>query len=240
MNHIVTVVRDFSMYERCLKKNPRLGEFCLEAIDNRVENQPVPVLYNRFIGNIDPEDDGWIVFCHEDFEIMDNLVAKLQGCDKNVLYGAVGSARRGLLGFGMQVVYGNMLETQRNDFGKIWQPGRTIANPTLVETFDCCCLIVHSSLIRRYDLRFDEALEFDLYVEDFCASAMVTHGIRSIVLPFSCCHHSGSQGTERLTRHLSYLKGKYPNNSFAGTIAYFGTPSWQKRFQDSIMNRLRS
>ena len=184
-------------------------------------------------------DDGWVVFCHEDFERTNDLASLLQRCDKNVLYGAIGGVRRGLLGFGMQVVYGNMLETKKSDFSRKWQPGKAIANPILVEAFDCCCMIVHSFLIRKYGLRFDEALEFDLYVEDFCANARVKYGIKSVVLPFSCCHHSGSVGSERLNRHLPYLRDKYPRNCFVGTIAYFGTPNWQKRLQDFMVNALR-
>ena len=54
---------------------------------------------------------------------------------------------------------------------KIVRLGRRVKTGIKVQTFDCQCLIIHSSLINRYKLRFDENLTFDLYVEDFCANA---------------------------------------------------------------------
>ena len=127
-----------------------------------------------------------------------------------------------------------MTEKKRSGDGDVWCPGQAVDSPVEVETFDCCCLIVHSSLVKKHKLRFDENLAFDLYVEDFCATARVKHGIRSFVQPVKCCHHSGSRPTERLYRHLPYLKEKYPQNCFAGSCVYFGTPTWRKRLQDLL------
>jgi len=83
-------------------------------------------------------------------------------------------------------------------------------------------------------MRFDEKLEFDLYVEDFCADARLRFGVKSYVIQMEACHHSGSIATERLWRHLPYLAAKYPDNAFVGSLTYFGTPDWRKRIQDWI------
>lgn len=236
---LITVIRNPATYRQCIADNPFCSKMEQVAIDNRGENKPVPAQYNKFIDSLGDGDDSWLIFCHEDFEFQENISLLLEGLDREALHGVIGSARCGLAGFGRQVIYGNMTECKREDGDDSWSPGRTIGKAVKVETFDCCCLIVHSSLVKKHGLRFDEQLSFDLYVEDFCAMAKVLHGIRSFVHPVKCCHHSGSRATERLMRHLPYLAEKYPHNCFVGSCAYFGTPSWQKVLQDHLMYLVR-
>ena len=236
-NAIVSVVRDFEMYSKCISENLCISDFKRVTIDNREKNEPVPVCYNRFIDGLDSSHQGWLIFCHEDFEFQEKVSALLKDFDRSALHGVIGSARRGFAGFGRQVIYGNMTEQVRGGNGDVWPPGVGVDRSMEVETFDCCCLIAHSSLVKKHGLRFDENLAFDLYVEDFCATAKVKHGICSFVEPVKCCHHSGSKPTERLYRHLSYLKEKYPRNCFVGSCVYFGTSTWQKRLQDRLRAR---
>ena len=237
---VVSVVRDRATYRRCLEDNRYCNGLILFPFYNRECNNPIPVCYNRFLDEYDYAKESWFIFCHEDFEFQEDIIPQLRRFDKDSLHGVVGATRKGFAGFGMQVIYGNMTEINRDGSGAEWSPGRKICHPVEVETFDCCCLIVHSTLVQKHGLRFDENLLFDLYVEDFCAMAKVKDGIRSYVYPVKCCHHSGSMATDRLLRHLPYLKEKYPNNCFVGTLAYFGTPSWQKRLQDRVVSAIRS
>ena len=209
------------------------------AIDNRERNEPIPVCYNRFLDGYDYSREAWFIFCHEDFELREDVSPLLERLDHLSLHSVVGAAKRGFAGFGMQVIYGNMTECRRDGEGEEWFVGRHIEKETEVEAFDCCCVLVHSSLIAKYGLRFDEHLLFDLYVEDFCATAKVKYGIRSFVHPVKCCHHSGSRATDRLYRHLPYLGRKYPHDFFVGTLVYFGTPTWQKRLQDWMLAKLK-
>ena len=236
----ICVSRDPGLYAKCIADNRHVACFAHVKIDNSSKNDPIPVCYNRFLDAYDYSKEAWFVFCHEDFEFQEDVGTLLEHLGRDSLHGVVGAARRGFAGFGMQVIYGNMTEVNRDGIGKEWTPGRKIAYPIEVEAFDCCCLIVHSSLVAKHGLRFDENLFFDLYVEDFCASAKVKHGIRSYVHPVKCCHHSGSRATDRLLRHLPYLKKKYPRHCFVGTLAYFGTPSWQKTLQDRVVSAMRS
>lgn len=231
----VSVVRDFDLYRRCLRENPKCSGVQFVAFDNTSNNQPIPVRYNSFLDGYDYSHETWFMFCHEDFEPQEDISALLATADRSALHGVVGGVRRGFAGFGRQVIYGNMTERRRDGEGEERRVGRGIERMVEVEAFDCCCLIVHSSLIQKFHLRFDERLLFDLYVEDFCAAAKVFHGVRSFVHPVKCCHHSGSRATERLYRHLPYLKAKYPRNCFVGTLVYFGTPNWRKRLQDGAM-----
>ncbi len=235
MTTIITVVRDFQVYENMVRSNPNCQGCHCVAIDNRKENVPIPLRYNLFLNEYDYTQDTWFVFCHEDFEFQQNVVNMLYGLRKDSLYGAAGSRRIGFGGFGKQMVFGNMEQDDRIGDGVYWRPGRYVRSLYEVETFDCCCLIVHSSLVNNRHLRFDEKLEFDLYVEDFCAAAHTDWGVKSYVLPMRAIHHSSSSAAERLFQHLPYLQKKYPRHFFAGTCSYFGTPTWQKKLQDSIL-----
>ena len=236
----ICVSRDAGLYAKCIAGNRHIKCFAHVKLDNCQKNEPIPVCYNRFLDEYDYSKESWFVFCHEDFEFQEDIISLLEQFDKNSLHGVVGAARRGFAGFGMQVIYGNMTEINRDGRGEAWNPGKKVSRAVEVEAFDCCCLIVHSSLVEMHRLRFDENLLFDLYVEDFCAFARVKHGIRSYVHPVKCRHHSGSKATDRLLRHLPYLKEKYPNNCFVGTLTYFGTPTWQKRLQDRVASAMRS
>ena len=77
-----------------------------------------------------------------------------------------------------------------------------------MDTFDCQCLIVHSSLVERFSLRFDENFTFDLYVEDFCISAFENHGVISRILPMDCRHWSYGSVSDRFMRLKEYLSSK--------------------------------
>lgn len=237
---IISVVRDLEMYARCISGNAFTANLERRLTDNRTKNEPIPVCYNRVLEGLDQRFEGWLIFCHEDFEFQEDISERLGDFDRLALHGVVGSARRGFAGFGRQVIYGNMTERSRAGGTAEWRPGTLVEKAVEVETFDCCCIIVHSSLVRKHGLRFDENLSFDLYVEDFCAAAKVKHKIASSVQPVKCCHHSGSRPTARLYRHLPYLKSKYPRNCFVGSCVYFGTPPWQKRLQNWLLMLWRS
>lgn len=221
----ISVVRDFDLYNRVIVNNPHLGDAQKVAYDNRAENRPIPARYNEFLDGYDYSKPAWFVFCHEDFEPQEPLAPLLEGLSPAAVYGTIGCKQFWLLGLGVHVNLGIMKECRRDGTGSPWVCGKPWGckwRPR-VDTVDCCCLVVHSSLVEKFHLRFDENLSFDLYVEDFCAAARIEHGIRCRVLPFRSMHHSGSPTTERLYRHLPYLAKKYPRNCFCGTCAYFGT-----------------
>mgnify|MGYP003314771217 CR=1 FL=1 len=81
-----------------------------------------------------------------------------------------------------------------------------------VNTIDSMCLIVHSSLIEKYKLRFDEKIK-DLYIEDFCITSYNKHNIESEVIYISSCYHKGNVNIES---DLEYLNKKYEESLFEG------------------------
>ena len=223
---LVSVVRDFALYRSCLAENPCLSDCEKVAYDNREENMPIPVRYNRFLDSLSSQTPpAWLVFCHEDFEPQEPLSPLLGTLDPDCLWGPVGAYRQSFGGLGRQRIVGSLAAAQKK-----------VPRGFTVDTFDCCCLIVHTSLIEKFHLRFDEELAFDLYVEDFCASAKTRYGIPSKILPFKAVHHSDSKPTGRLYRHLPYLQAKYPHNLFTATCTYFGTQPPLMRLQRKLLS----
>ena len=90
--------------------------------------------------------------------------------------------------------------------------GTDNCNLKQADTFDCQCLIVHSSLVKKYGLRFDENLTFDLYVEEFCINAYEKYKITSRILQIKCQHWSKGNIGERWYRQFEYLQNKYKNS----------------------------
>ena len=85
--------------------------------------------------------------------------------------------------------------------------GNRIIGAKNVITLDCCCIIIHSSLLKN-KLRFDENLDFHMYAEDLCHSAKKL-GIPSKVIQFECRHLSGGNRNEALTASAEYVKKKH-------------------------------
>lgn len=232
----ITVTRDHTLYRRLFKT---IDSKSCQTFDNTHSNAPIPKRYNEFLDGYDYSKPSWFVFCHEDFEFQESIEPLLQELPADALYGPIGCARKGIFPFRHQAFLGQLTEQNRDGTGKPWQVGQPVPVLTPVETFDCCCLIVHSTLIEEHHLRFDEELAFDLYVEDFCAMAKVKHGIQSRILPFKATHHSGSKPTERLYRHLPYLATKYPDRDFCASCTYFGTPDLTTKALRRIISAFR-
>ena len=69
---LVSVVRDFRMYEKCVQGNPFVSDCTKHPIDNRSENNAISLCYNRFLDAFDYTRPAWFVFCHEDFQMSES------------------------------------------------------------------------------------------------------------------------------------------------------------------------
>ena len=217
---VISVVRDWAMYARCLKDNALLSGVELCPIDNREQNEAIPVRYNQFLDARPSDEDVWYVFCHEDFQPLEPLAPLLADCDREVLWGPIGAATRVRLGVYHQWRLLGEVEECRKDGSNVRRVGEAVPRGTPVETFDCQCLIVHASLVRRLGLRFDEVLSFDLYVEEFCMAAHEKGSVVSRILPLKCRHWSGGSVQPRYYEQEAHVNAKYPN------VCYTGTSSW--------------
>lgn len=210
---VVTVVRDYAMYNRLVKNNDGFQSAVFYDIDNSVENKNISIRYNEFLDSYDFNREAWFVFCHEDWQLNGDIVSKLESLDKNSFYGPIGTIFLAQKNFYLLRSLGGIKNSDKK--GKhIRFYGRKCKDGTVVDTFDCQCLLVHSSLVAKYGLRFDEKLHFDLYVEDFCANAKEQHGILSKIVNLTCQHYSYGSIKERFYDDFNYLQDKYANAAY--------------------------
>lgn len=217
---IVSVVRNFEMFERLVKNNPyNKGADCV-CFDNNQENLYISVRYNQFLNNYDYGQENWLVFCHEDWEIKENWQDKIAALHKDRIYGVVGVTSFRWWNRVYQKMVGKIEESQKDGSQRIMR-GEPIVAEQEVETFDCQCLIVHSSLIKKHNLRFDEKLMFDLYAEEFSINARENFGIGSYVVPVKCQHYSSGDLQQRFFDSMEYIKNKYKHAKYIyGNVVY--------------------
>ena len=180
----VAVVRDHDMYARLVKGNPSNagGEFV--AFDNLAENLSVTARYNSFLDSWDYSREAWFVFVHEDYEFLEPVGPLLAKADRKSIYGTCGARSTHP---GDDIVWALNSNRDGTNLGVYGRPFR--GQPTVL-TSDCNCLMVHSSLVREFGLRFDEKLTFDLYAEDFEIGAFERFGIATRILGVANHHYS--------------------------------------------------
>lgn len=240
----ISVVRDFDFYDRFFTGNPYVNRHTLVPIDNRKDNLFIPLRYNAFLESYDYSEDAWFVFCHEDFELQEDIAPVLSELDKNAIYGPVGcrlyTAKETMFGKRMKSRYLGEITCSNKDGSDLFVEGRKIDKPERVDTVDCVCLIVHSSLVRQAGLRFGEELSFDLYAEDFCIQAARKCGIPTYAVQLACRHWSKGVFGERFYKQLIALNKKYKDATYAGTCAIIGKqPHPFKSWRRMTLNRLK-
>ncbi len=215
---IVSVVSNLDMYKKCIQDNTSMNKHELTFCDNTKENIGIPKRYNDFIKKNVNGDSFWIIFCHQDFGFDKDPQKILSKLDKNFIYGPIGvipqkqflSIRRFHPKF--NVIKTRMLgqirqfKKKKQDF---FLSGEFIDQPVTVETLDCCCLIVHSSLVKKYNLRFDENLDWHLYVEDFSMTARIKHNILTKAVQFECFHIGQGDINQDFNKSWKYMLKKH-------------------------------
>jgi hypothetical protein len=193
----------------------------VDIYDNTKENIGISKRYNDFL-NGSSHDDTWFIFCHQDFGFMEDPYSRIKDLDKNFIYGPIGAVRKkgvffrkSKIRFEKKVLLGQI--NQANNDYRFYKNGIYITKPRVVETIDCCCIIVHSSLIKKYNLRFDEHLTFHLYAEDLSLCALFNHGIKTKAIQIECRHSSLGIASRDFYDSLEYLKSKYKDKEFVGT-----------------------
>ena len=232
---IITAVNNYVQYERYIKNNPFYRNFDLVPFDNINERLAVPVRYNHFI-NTFLRPDAWVMFCHQDFSVNEDLSCKLSSLDRNCIYGPVGikSYRctdvilrvKGPRAFTMEKkrffenkFCGQIMQGFDGDESKARLCGEKVNRPLEVDTVDSCCLIIHSSLIREHGLRFDENFDFNLFGADFSIMARKCYNIKTKVLQLNCFHLSEGRRNVGYLRCLSRLVKKYPDEKIVLTFS---------------------
>lgn len=193
----------------------------MAPVDNRRDNRPISVIYNDFLDSV--EDDRWIVFCHEDWEVLEPLAPILEMLDQSYLYGPIGVFVEQRRREDVIIMRGGVLQSAKNGRKEVLIRGKDPEGR--VDTFDCQCLIVHSSLVRMHHLRFDTHLCFDMYVEDFCVAAFETAGVQSMAVQLKCHHHSRGSLSASFSASLRYVRRKYASSRkrYATIVGHLNT-----------------
>lgn len=224
---LISVVNDFNLFTKNIENNVFIKSqtnIKLFPYDNRETNEFISKRYNNFIENYDYTDSAWFIFCHTDWEPLEDINEVVNRLDKCNLYGLIGAKSDIFKGKYVTNYSGYCLERQRNGANL-----RVLDYPNpdqdAVDTLDCVALFVHSSLVKKYDLRFDENLAWDLYVEDFCIQAKQKFNISSYTFNMKSCHWSDASYKEipsSYYKSLSYLNNKYKDSMYAGTCSWIG------------------
>lgn len=220
MPYVVSVVRDFEMYDKCVGKNPCFDGFKRIVFNNNEQNLSISRRYNSFIESLGAEDKCWIVFCHEDWRAEEDMKHVLAHLGENKIYGPIGVFLQHRM-IRDYIVPVGCIQMCMKDGSKLILTGRHAMKRGRVDTLDCQCVIVHSSLIHKYNLRFDENLLYDMYVEDFCASAHEKYGIITEVYPIKCTHFSYGVLGQSLFNSLKYVRAKF-RTSYKGYVTTVG------------------
>lgn len=228
--YLITVVNDYAKYDKYVKKNPYNSNFTLIEFDNTNENIGIAQRYNEFLENYTYSEPAWFVFCHQDWELDDDLETILSELSHKNIYGPVGAKL-----ISSQGKYGKFLIGAVDDItpdGTKSSKIRSIKEKfEPVDTLDCQCIIFHSSLIKDYQLRFDNAFMWDLYSEDFSINAKIHYNIDTFAIKLYCIHHSEAGFKELpLSFHkaLEYFNKKYPEGVYASTCTVLGKKCVQK------------
>ncbi len=218
---VVSVVRDFTMYERCIKNNPHLAGARLITFDNREENLPIPVRYNTFLDTL-PPDTEWILFAHEDFELHSDPRPLLARRNPLIPLGHIGTRRVGKF---FLFPSGFLTDSWRDGSGhQVLRPTRLIQECSngKVECFDCCGFYIHADAFRTWELRFDENCMWDMYAEDICCQFMLASKRLPTILPVHAHHWSrGNTKSPTFLAAKAYLDEKYREHFFAGGTCTF-------------------
>ena len=238
---IVSVVNDFQIYDRFFRTSPNVVGCELFPFDNRTRNETIPVLYNRFIDVFDYTNPGWIVFAHQDFEFLESLREWAARLDPNIIYGPHGArTQRRFFGLYYQWRLSGLIIMANRDGSNQFAMGHPTPLGELTETFDCCCLFVHSDWLQRTGYRFDENLSFDLYGEDLSIAAREYHQTPSCIVPIPARHYAFHPVPPRYKEQWRYLCQKYKHCCYTSTCShYIGTPSRLLYYQVCLKQRVR-
>ena len=206
----ISVVRNEKMYHDFVTHNPynKGGEFI--AYDNNQENIAIPLRYNHFLDTYDYSKPDWFIFCHEDWQAKQNWLPTVQTLDKKSIYGTFGTKLK-IRGNKAKKFYIGQIEASHKDGSCHAVIGKNVPVGTKVETFDCMCLIIHSSLVQKHHIRFDEKLDWHHYAEELCIRLKEQYDIPSRILQMKCKHWSYGVPLpdEGFTKAFNYVKDKF-------------------------------
>lgn len=140
--------------------------------------------YNRVVKEHSLDSiDGWIIFCKANFAFCEDLDFKMDKLKINCIYGPSGFKRKLRKLHKGIIRVGRFFQSNNNNVFK--KVGKTVLFPTKVLYLDHNCFIIHSAIIKKYNISFPEGLEDNEMLKVFCRN-LKKNSIRSKVIPISC------------------------------------------------------
>jgi hypothetical protein len=195
----------------------------------------LPERYNELIDR-NLNSDCWLVFLHDDVQLLEDLEPLLENVPKDIIYGACGAKKTPsgtrLRSNGTELIKGKgeivgqiRAQDDRINNGNQVILGRKVDGYEIVSTFDPLCVILHTELLRKvpkseeWEYRvpvFDENLGYHLFTEDLNINAR-DFGVKSAVLQINLIHYSWGTKTPEYYEALEYIKQKHGLKRFIGT-----------------------
>jgi len=223
---VFSVVTNPTQYNACVKQNPYLKNCICQFATNTPPacNISIATHYNRFIDEVilPEEQDGWVIFCHQDFEWLEDPAAALDKLNPQIIYGPAGMQR-------VEYHWGKYTFTSGKSYCQLtsgpFVVGIYSTHPQPVDTLDCCCICVHSSLLKQRRLRFDDYFDFHCYAEDFCLNAH-QQGVQIYAIQLACNHYSNGKLSRIFFERYDKLLCKYPQELFVTPLVKI---RWSKK-----------
>lgn len=219
--HIVTVVKDFELYEESIKNNEFTKDCDLVAYDNSREDISITQRYNDFLENhlpkISPRD--WIIFCNQGFTFLEDFKEIIKRLEPNAIYGVMGAKTRRKFSWRHFKFLNEIVKV-----GGVFTDKDCIPQPhshkelklKQVDNIDSCCMIINAELLQDFHLTFNEKLPFFFFVEEFCLAALYKYKIKAHVLPLNAFFLGPQEFPPEYYDSKDYLKTEYHLSDFAG------------------------
>ncbi|MBU8901962.1 MAG: hypothetical protein KOO69_04420, partial [Victivallales bacterium] len=218
--HIVTVVKDFNLYEESIKNNEFTKDCNLIVYDNVQEDISITQRYNDFLenhlGKIAPND--WVIFCNQGFKFIEDFKELVLSLEPNSIYGIMGIKSQRKFSwwrckFINEIVKVGGVVSDEDYTPK--QRSRKDQKIKAVENIDSCCMIVNAELLQDFHLNFNEKLPYFFFVEEFCLAALYKYKIKSHVLPLNAFFIGPQEFPPNYYESKDYLKTEYHLNNFS-------------------------
>jgi len=218
--HIVTVVKDFDLYEESIKNNEFMKDCDLVAYDNSSEDISITQRYNDFLENhlknISPTD--WIIFCNQGFSFLEDFKELVKSLEPNAIYGVMGAQNRRKFSWRRFRFLDEIVKVGGVVMDKDYVPQKRSGKDRKlkqVENIDSCCMIVNAELLQDFHLNFNEKLPYFFFVEEFCLAALYKYKIKSKVLPLDAFFLGPQEFPPEYYDSKDYLKEEYHLSNFA-------------------------
>ena len=227
---LITTDKNKNNINKYWKENP----FIKDNLDGfeilKTSGRNLSEIFNSFIDVYDFAEESWLIFAKNGFELLCSPILITEKLDRNVIYGVMGGKAIESNGKFANIRKGH--EFEKDEFNSLIFNEPDSFDDIDVDTIDSRCLIIHSSLIEKFNLRFDEQFVSDYFVEDLCLRAKKENNVETKVINIDCVYHLDNDSNEN---DLKLLQSKHREMPFGGSKFLFNSKDVQTMSSNEIM-----